>query len=397
MRVLVTRGRRRDKDEEGAVAILVAIMAVLILVLSAFVVDLGAAYNSKRQLQTAADSSALAAAAVYAKYPGTCAQLIANAAYEAEAQAAADDYRERNRPDSTGGDVVPSCNDDGELEVGYDASGSTDYTVGRLATDDDSLTTSRDAAATVDVASKLNIGLRPMALCSAALPPNDVITDSVFRVDYPGDGTRSPATCPKPSTPGNWWTVDCPGERTGSTGTLQQQILEGCPDPVEIIPGQDTADTPLELSVVLEDACPSAPVGSSQCMSGDPGALDSGHIEDSWKTLAETHTPVVMPVFCVPPQCSEDTTDGTGTTSVFPVYKLAAMIVCGYHFDKAVRYQNLTGKCATTAHDVYADDTKDNYILVVYTRIQTSGSTTSSECALGSSCDGGLRRVHLSQ
>ena len=148
---------------------------------------------------------------------------------------------------------------------------------------------------------------------------------------------------------------------------------------------------------MLNEACPAAPSGSEQCMSGDPGSLDAGHVEDSWQALATNATPVVMPVFCVPPQCATSTVHGTGTNSVFPVYKLAAVIVCGFHFSRHVRYQNTTGKCAGSSHNVYTDSTNDNYMLVVFTRIQNSGSTTSSSCGLGTDCDGGLRRVHLAQ
>ena len=181
---------------------------------------------------------------MYAKYPGTCPQLIANATYRTEAQAAADDYRERNRDGSSGMSISTTCNADGELEVGYSATGSTNYAFGQLASGEDSKSTSRTASGLVDVASRLSIGLRPMALCSAALPPSGTTSDVVTRIDYPGGGHAPPPQCPVPSTPGNWWTVDCPGERTGSTSTMQQQILNGCPDAVEIVPGTEGETLP---------------------------------------------------------------------------------------------------------------------------------------------------------
>ncbi|WP_442940073.1 pilus assembly protein TadG-related protein [Nocardioides sp. B-3] len=54
--------RRRPRNRDGAIAVLVALLAVVLFTLSAFVADLGVAYTSKRQLQTAADAGALAAA-----------------------------------------------------------------------------------------------------------------------------------------------------------------------------------------------------------------------------------------------------------------------------------------------------------------------------------------------
>jgi hypothetical protein len=52
----------RMKDEDGAVAVVVAILLVLMLGIGAFVVDVGNLYWERRQLQNAADAGALAAA-----------------------------------------------------------------------------------------------------------------------------------------------------------------------------------------------------------------------------------------------------------------------------------------------------------------------------------------------
>jgi len=54
------RGRRRD--ERGAVLIVTAIMLVVLLGIAALAVDLGYAYESRRQVQNSADASALGAA-----------------------------------------------------------------------------------------------------------------------------------------------------------------------------------------------------------------------------------------------------------------------------------------------------------------------------------------------
>ena len=52
----------RTDDDRGLAMVLVALVMVVLLVFAAFVVDVGAVYNLRRQDQSAADSAALAAA-----------------------------------------------------------------------------------------------------------------------------------------------------------------------------------------------------------------------------------------------------------------------------------------------------------------------------------------------
>ncbi|WP_426244019.1 pilus assembly protein TadG-related protein [Nocardioides sp. LHG3406-4] len=56
------RTAARRRDERGAVAIMVAFLAITLFVIAALVVDLGLARDTRRQSQNAADASALAAA-----------------------------------------------------------------------------------------------------------------------------------------------------------------------------------------------------------------------------------------------------------------------------------------------------------------------------------------------
>ena len=64
--------RRRDRDEQGLVAVIFACVAVILLLLCAMVVDLGLARDTRRQSQNAADASALAGANVLYPTSGTC-------------------------------------------------------------------------------------------------------------------------------------------------------------------------------------------------------------------------------------------------------------------------------------------------------------------------------------
>jgi Flp pilus assembly protein TadG len=63
---------RLQRDDRGAVAILVAIVAVTLFITAALVIDLGLARDTRRQSQNASDASALAAANVLYPVSGTC-------------------------------------------------------------------------------------------------------------------------------------------------------------------------------------------------------------------------------------------------------------------------------------------------------------------------------------
>lgn len=57
------------RDERGVTLVIVALMIVVIMTFAAFAVDLGGAYNQRRQFQSAADAGALAGAQILAESP----------------------------------------------------------------------------------------------------------------------------------------------------------------------------------------------------------------------------------------------------------------------------------------------------------------------------------------
>ena len=83
---------------------------------------------------------------------------------------------------------------------------------------------------------------------------------------------------------------------------------------------------------------------------------------------------------------------------IYPVYKLAALRICGYHWGSSDA-DNLTGPCGTNpnGYDSTQGDSNSNFLLVVPTAIRTSGGTAQFNCDLGSDCDGGARRVLLTK
>lgn len=382
------------KNERGAIAIMTAFLMVVLLIMAGFTIDFGQAYVNKRQMQTAADAAALAAASIYADYSGDCPTLQSNATARVEAQARADEYREQNASGATGDSITIACVD-GALQVTTNSTRRTTSLFGSLTGTGSSIAVERTATASMSVSPRLPGGLRPLALCLAQLP-NPAVTGQVVRIDYPGDGHKVFPGCPDSSASGNWWTLDCPGERTGSTSAgLEVEIKEGCPDPVSIVTPQNATNA-VTLSTSLTAACPSAPLHSETCLEGDPGQMDAGHIEDSWRYLVDHQITVVLPVFCAPPTCLPTTLTGTGTNAVFPVYKLASMRVCGYHFSKTAKYEFFDGDCVNHGTlSTIGDTTKDNYLLVTFKSVLTSGGTEDYDCDLDSQCDGGLRRVLL--
>src|SRR5512139_2213890 len=61
MRALLAR-RGRSRDESGAIAVISAIVAMVLMLISAFVIDLGSTWARRGDLQVQADKAALLAA-----------------------------------------------------------------------------------------------------------------------------------------------------------------------------------------------------------------------------------------------------------------------------------------------------------------------------------------------
>lgn len=153
---------KRRRDERGAVAILAALLALVLLGISAFTVDLGMAYVTKRQLSAASDAAALAADAYYkTNYQGLCTvpgndpnnPTTANAAVRANAEKAADDLFKQNYPNGTDADgniTNLSCNGTG-VQVTYSASGKSSSPFGPLLGGSGTITTAGTAAAAYSV------------------------------------------------------------------------------------------------------------------------------------------------------------------------------------------------------------------------------------------------------
>jgi hypothetical protein len=396
----------RERDGSGATAIIVGVLAAFLVGVAAFTVDAGAAFVSNRNLQRAADAGALAAAQHLTQFPGTCNNIVSNSdavgdAHDIAIEVAKANYKFKDDTDETWAETGVwdvRCDPDLRvLEVIFGNEGTTQAAIAPIFGGDEEITTSRDAEATVDVAPGAGESVRPLALCSAQVQVVPQPSTYPFvRIDAPKNATKLPTTCPAKTGSGNWWVVDCPDEDPGES--TEEQIEFGCENPVSVIPGQEDAVTPGELTLAIGGEC--APKDDDEnCLSGDTGNIDSGHTADKWELLVKDESVAIFPVFCAVPQCSASTIEGTGTNAVYPVFKMVAAVICGFHFSKTERYVSTTGECAGMPSLYTSDDWEAgndvNFMLLKYVSERTSVSNEESECALGAECDGLLRRTRL--
>jgi Flp pilus assembly protein TadG len=402
------RSRRRG-DQRGAVAVVVGLLSVVLFGVAAFSVDLGMAYVSKRQLQTVADAAALAAAAEFARVPGDCAAIAADSVARARAESAAENMRAENER-SFQGAVTGELGDpltcpDGQLEVTYEATASTPSYFGGILGGDE-ITTSRIAAASVSVPDSV-VGLRPYVICSDLTPTSG---DGVTRVDFPSSEDLD-SNCPNPS--GNWFTLDCPhsGNVPNGNPDLGENTEFGCDKPVRIVQNQDPS-SPANLSASLLAACDPLEDYDEDCLTANPGNdMHSNNLKDAWETLVGEE--VILPVFCGKPDCDPVGIEGNadwdspgpgGNNAKYPVHGFVGVKVCGFHWGpkKSGAYDTHPNVAPVSVDDPCRGATastngNENYLVLVFTHVMSSGTTAASSCRLGDACDSGPRRVLLSQ
>lgn len=404
MRVAVIR--RPIQDERGAIAILSAILAVVLIAISAFAVDFGMAYRSKRQLQTAADAAALAAGAYYAQQYGDCTTLTTGSTgstNKTAAQGIVNGYLAKNRPGANLVNFDAACDLKGRPVMKVTVNGSTDVVLGEVTGSGSSITTQRSAQATVEVPKETK-GLRPYMLCSQFIPDPALMPTGFIHVDFP---TSADTTGNCPHTSGNWFTLDCPHVGNASNGNpdLAAATSDGCSKdhPLSIVdPQVDTTPTTLRNSLLA--ACPATANFADydpDCLSANPGTISANNVITAWDSLISLHKPIVFPVFCGKPTCDPAafSIDG-GNNTLYPIYKFATAQVCGYHWGNkdsgAYVSTGLSDLC--NGADAHPGTNSDNYLLLAFTHLQVSGLLEESDCAVGDpTCDGGQRSVLLTK
>jgi Flp pilus assembly protein TadG len=366
-------------------------VTVLMLVLAAFAVDFGRAYTTKRQLSTAADAAAIAAARYYATQQGTCAQFTADALIKGPlwqaASSIAKDYLDRNIASATALNLTVECAPGAKgVRVTFSDYKSTATTFGVLA-NVKQIPTSRNA--TADVYVPLSGNAVPFLLC---------FSDVQNIRDNPN--TIQKASFPQPACdayPGTWYTVNCPEDVNTSS---QNNLDKFCKEPIWIIKttpaGIETSDTETQLRTTCEDKPFSANPG---CLQGNPGNIGNSGDRAFWDSLLGKT--VLMPVIYKNTITNSSRGASGGSTLHVPIAGFLAAEVCGYHWGSNAHGQWTSDRCDSTHQPTPSlfstDGGNTDYLLLTYSQyISDPGPVGGrADCVLGSTCDFGNRAVAL--
>jgi len=221
--------RRGAEREHGAVVVFVAILTTVLIGVSAFALDLGNAWQAKRQLRTATDAHALAAAQRFAEGAAGCDT----------------DYASRNDAEAT----VTDCHNHSMpglplTNFGYvtvSAERPVDYAfAGILGVNS---TTAHSTTHAMYGLPSAATGLRPTALCIDAnpeltswlnLPLGPTGNSGTIRIMYNKD---HPDACGGASATGNWGILDFNGG-ANSQSEVREWMANGYPEPVPLSDSQ---------------------------------------------------------------------------------------------------------------------------------------------------------------
>lgn len=353
MRVQLRRHHGSDSDQ-GAVALLVAVLTLVFVTFLAFVTDFGLAYANNRTLQKGVDAAALAVGNDLALSAPMTADCNTMAALANADRATAEDLFRQNVPDAAA-----------ELEAGTagfhatcEWNGSVQMLVISVRSAQDSPAffggvTGVDQVA-LGKASRVVVGpvgemlgLRPFGLCKgvadqATTYPSDAFTMDLSNADI-GCGSAS----------GNFGPLDL-RNITGNPGTdlVGEWTADGYPDP---IPAEST---PFDFQ-------PSN------------GSIANNFEAEMITLLGDT---IVLPVY--------DVRSGNGDTALYHIVKFAAVQICAIKAGLSA-YHDLCWDPATVL-----TGSNDRYLQFRFVRHVPLGEV-SITCALGASCDTGLRVAKL--
>jgi Flp pilus assembly protein TadG len=294
--------RSRSRAERGVTAVLVAVSLTALCGVGALALDLGNAWQTRRNLVTASDAGALAAAQQYAT-GGTGCPTVAN------------DYVQRNAPSAT----VVQCDKTGTASAGkvtVQAQQTVNYVLGGVVGVRNGTvrgTTTAHWGSPTGVT-----GARPLALCvygdtGVTQWLSNPAQSQVIEVTYDKDNT---AACNgDANVPGNWGLVDYDGG-SNPIGDQQDWIRNG-------YPGEVRSGTP-------SGNCTTEPWA---CYSGDPGAF-SNSLDSALASLETSHEWFVIPFF--------DKASGNGNNAMFHFVGFARARLTGHRTTGANGDRSLT-------------------------------------------------------
>lgn len=207
-----------NRDERGAVAVIVALCSVVLFSFAAYAIDAGRSWESRRHLVTAADAGALAGAKAYAEGSNGCSS--------AETSVTA------NHTKATMTTCNPNVADGTAGYITVRAKATLKYAFAQIfgpPSTDIAATTTAEWGIPKSVA-----GLRPFGLCIEANQQlkdwlaHPVGTSPVDRIMY---GKEQPTACG--GAPGNWGVVDFDGGANSNNDT-KTWTLSGYPGTVTV-------------------------------------------------------------------------------------------------------------------------------------------------------------------
>jgi hypothetical protein len=203
------------RREDGVVAVMVALIMVVFLGGAAISVDLGNAWQEKRQIHTATDAAALSAGEVYALDGDGC-------------ESVAGEFLEENDAKST----EASCEATVATTSGYVTVGATKPQSWSFS-DRDSGTISSQTSVEWGLPASAS-GMRPFALCTEYQPfaewMNDPAGPAGTSTSIQIPFTKEGLGCS--NSPGNWAFLDYDGT-SGGAEDLKDWFAEGYPEPVD--------------------------------------------------------------------------------------------------------------------------------------------------------------------
>jgi hypothetical protein len=349
------RSWRRDRTEQGAVALLVGILSLVLLGFTAFVTDFGTAYANQRNLQNGADAAALAVgrSIAYGAAPtANCATVAAT--FSSTGRTTADQYFGKNVATNSGAaletgtagfsvDCQP-INGVNQVVVHVVGSQLSPTFAGKVFGWND-LQITKEARVIVGPAGTV-VGLRPFAICqvdATNLAGNNGLP-------YTLDFDNASAGCGY--APGNWGTLDFDGG-SNSTGDLANWIANG-------------------YNGAISNASPFH-------VMGDPGAPGPGGLEAAMNTMMNSGD-IVIPVFSA--------LTLNGQNSDFTITGFVSVQVCGWKLNN----KSGNGACFTAP----STPVPANYLQVKFGHaIPIGGLNLQCQMADPSGCDMGARVYSL--
>lgn len=319
--------RRRLGSERGAIAITIALSLVALLGAAAIAVDLGYVWSQRRNMVTATDAAALAAAREYA-FDGT------------GCPGTATDYLDRNHASAQ----LTDCSAQGTSQFGYvtvDARTDVEYFFARVFGHTDGAVES-STSVKWGIPYGVSEDLRPFGLCGA-LPegqfPAGWLSELVLWLEEPNEATvihipygkdDNPEACNEgDDVPGNWAIIDFDGGANSNADT-QEWVEVGYQGPPPVYSG------------TLGENCVTE---AFACYQGDTGAFSNSLGQELDSLVPDEE--FVIPIF-------DSVTDRPGANAEFHLIAFAKVRLLEYQASGAAadRYLKLeflpgliTGEC----------------------------------------------------